>query len=125
MAILTSSQSGVTRQDALIITSLGSGTMRNVLSWPTAVPLQIWTHTIQFKTMPVEDTIFLQQEKILLCNKQIFAVAVIAAITLHSTGMIKMERLELKQFQLPKLAVQSIATVYMISQTEVLLAAQN
>jgi hypothetical protein len=39
--------------------------------------------------------------------------------------MIKMDRLELKQLQLPKFAVESIATVCMISQTEVLPAAQN
>jgi len=36
-----------------------------------------------------------------------------------------MERLELKQLQLPKFSVESIATVCMISQTEVLPAAQN
>ena len=37
--------------------------MRIVLSWGTAVPLQIWTHTLQFLTMPVADTIFFTARK--------------------------------------------------------------
>ena len=93
---------------------------------PQAVPVQIWTHTLQFLTMPVADTLFFTARKnSTMQQTALLAVAVIAAITWHSTGMIKMERLELKQLQLPKFAVESIATVCMISQTEVLPAAQN